>query len=58
MKKQNPELITILAIGGWNEGSDKYKRMVETEENRQIFVESVVQFLQYYNFSGLEFDWV
>ena len=27
LKKRNPELKTILAIGGWNEGSEKYSKV-------------------------------
>lgn len=27
LKKINPQLTTLLAIGGWNEGSEKYSRV-------------------------------
>ena len=28
LRKQNPKLKTLVAIGGWNEGSTKYSRFV------------------------------
>ncbi|XP_071524963.1 chitotriosidase-1-like [Panulirus ornatus] len=57
MKKQNPRLKTLLAIGGWNEGSQKYSQMVATASTRTTFVQSCVQFLQKYGFDGLDMDW-
>jgi len=57
LKKINPTLKTILAIGGWNEGSVKYSKMVSDQASRAVFIESVVELLQKYNFDGLDFDW-
>jgi len=28
LKKKNPALKTLLAIGGWNEGSEKYSKVI------------------------------
>lgn len=57
LKNQNPELKAILAIGGWNEGSEKYSKMVSSPAERAKFTNSVVDFLLKYNFDGLDFDW-
>ncbi|XP_065582679.1 acidic mammalian chitinase-like isoform X2 [Artemia franciscana] len=57
LKKINPELVTILAIGGWNEGSVKYSKMASTAEGRRQFIDSVVPFLLRYGFDGLDMDW-
>lgn len=48
---------TLLAIGGWNAGSEPFSSMVSDQDNRTSFVESVVPFLQKYRFDGLDFDW-
>lgn len=57
LKKKNPNLKAILAIGGWNEGSVKYSSMASSPAQRKIFVDSVVEFLDKYNFDGLDMDW-
>jgi len=57
LKKVNPALKTILAIGGWNEGSTKYSKMVSDAASRAVFIESVVELLVKFNFDGLDFDW-
>lgn len=57
LKKLNPKLKTLIAIGGWNEGSVKYSNMVANPSARDTFVSSVVDFLGKYNFDGLDMDW-
>lgn len=57
LKLANPKLKTIIAIGGWNEGSPKYSAMASTPEGRRRFVESVVAFLDLHGFDGLDMDW-
>ncbi|XP_015914102.1 chitinase-3-like protein 1 [Parasteatoda tepidariorum] len=57
LKKKNSELKTLLAIGGWNEGSTKYSMMARNPSSRKIFVESCVNFLTKYGFDGLDLDW-
>ncbi|CAN8029343.1 unnamed protein product, partial [Ixodes persulcatus] len=57
LKKQNPKLKTLIAIGGWNEGSVKYSAMAMARSSRKIFVDSVVDFCKKYGFDGLDMDW-
>ncbi|ROT64165.1 chitinase 5 [Penaeus vannamei] len=57
LKKLNPDLKTLLAIGGWNEGSSKYSQMAATEDSRAKFITSCVLFLQKFGFDGLDLDW-
>ncbi|XP_064474390.1 chitinase-3-like protein 2 [Ornithodoros turicata] len=57
LKTVNPKLKTLIAIGGWNEGSLKYSSMASTPEGRKKFVDSVVLFLEKHGFDGLDVDW-
>nr|AQZ26771.1 chitinase 3 [Tigriopus japonicus] len=57
LKLINPNLKTLLAIGGWNEGASKYSEMAKTPERRQAFIQSCVQMLLDHNFDGLDMDW-
>ncbi|XP_058462162.1 probable chitinase 2 [Malaya genurostris] len=57
LKEENPCLKVILAIGGWNEGSEKYSLMAESEETRNAFADHALRFLVQYGFDGLDVDW-
>ena len=57
MKLYNPGLKTLLAIGGWNEGSTKYSDMALTKESRATFIQSCVDLLLKHQFDGLDMDW-
>lgn len=46
LKRQNPRLKTLLAVGGWNHESgavSPFSRMVSTAANRNVFVNSVIR---------------
>lgn len=57
LRDRNPNLSFLISIGGWNEGSDKYSQMARDPNARKIFVDSVLEFLQKYDFDGLDLDW-
>ncbi|XP_067913693.1 acidic mammalian chitinase-like [Heterodontus francisci] len=57
LKKRNPDLKTLLALGGWKFGSKHYNKMVSTETNRAKFINSVISFLTEYEFDGFDLDW-
>jgi len=57
LKQGRDHLKVTLAIGGWNEGSEKYSELSRSPEKRQKFVNSAVLFLKEHNFDGLDLDW-
>ncbi|KAH9419275.1 Cht3p [Dermatophagoides pteronyssinus] len=57
LRLKNPELTTMISLGGWYEGSEKYSDMAANPTYRQQFVQSVLDFLQEYKFDGLDLDW-
>uniref|UniRef100_A0A8C4RVL4 GH18 domain-containing protein n=1 Tax=Erpetoichthys calabaricus TaxID=27687 RepID=A0A8C4RVL4_ERPCA len=58
LKLKNPKLKTLISVGGWNFGSERFSKMVSTKENRAVFIKSVVDFLQMYKFDGLDLNWM
>lgn len=57
LKTYNKNLKTLLAIGGWNEGSTRFSKLVDDESKRKEFVKNVIKFLRQNNFDGLDLDW-
>lgn len=53
----NPSLKTLIAIGGWNQGSAKYSNLVANASSRKTFIENAIKFVRKYGFDGLDFDW-
>lgn len=55
--KKKGAKVTI-AIGGWNDSAgDKYSRLVRDAAARARFIKHVVEFIEKYNFDGLDLDW-
>ncbi|XP_030029111.1 mucin-2 isoform X2 [Manduca sexta] len=57
LKTYNKELKTMLAIGGWNEGSSRFSPMVGSRDRRKEFVRNAIKFLRQNRFDGLDLDW-
>ncbi|XP_077979652.1 putative chitinase 10 [Glandiceps talaboti] len=56
-KQTNPNLRTLIALGGWNFGTAKFTSMVSTQANRAHFISTTIQFLREKNFDGFDSDW-
>ncbi|KAL5281574.1 Cht3 family protein [Megaselia abdita] len=51
-------LKVTMAIGGWNDSAgDKYARLVKSASARARFIRHVTEFIEKYNFDGLDLDW-
>lgn len=57
LKKANPNLKILLAIGGWSFGTQKFKEMSGTRYARQTFIYSAIPYLRQRGFDGLDLDW-
>ncbi|KAF6036173.1 Cht3 [Bugula neritina] len=57
MKKVNPSVKVMVAIGGWNNGGGPFSIMAKTANSRRQFIDSVLAFLKQYKFDGLDLDW-
>lgn len=55
LKIINPNMKLIISVGGW--GIDGFSDAALTPESREIFAESIVEFLEKYNFDGVDIDW-
>ncbi|XP_077298658.1 uncharacterized protein LOC143919933 isoform X2 [Arctopsyche grandis] len=57
LKSYNKNLKTMIAIGGWNEGSSRFSGLVASPERRREFVKNSIKFLRQNKFDGLDLDW-
>lgn len=57
IRKQNPSVKVMLAVGGWNAGSGPFSNMAATASSRKVFIDSVIALLDKYTYDGLDLDW-
>ncbi|XP_071451653.1 oviduct-specific glycoprotein [Hetaerina americana] len=57
LKSYNRALKTLLAVGGWNEGSARFSALAADPERRTKFAKGAVRFLRTHRFDGLDLDW-
>lgn len=57
LKAKNPHLRTLLAVGGWVDGSEKYSQLAADSNRRKRFADNSAKFLKRYGFDGLHFHW-
>ncbi|XP_052068086.1 acidic mammalian chitinase-like isoform X2 [Mytilus californianus] len=57
VRSKNPTLKILLAIGGWNHGSDPFTKVVATQSNIDAFATYSMTFLRANGFDGLDLDW-
>lgn len=57
LKKVNPKLRTLVAVGGWNEGSRKFSTVAQSALLRTRFARDAAQFCETHGFDGLDIDW-
>ena len=61
LRKQNPQAKFMIGLGGPMDSkshTEEYSTLVSNASNINTIVNSVVDFLQTYNFDGLSFDWI
>ncbi|KAK3575833.1 hypothetical protein CHS0354_015584 [Potamilus streckersoni] len=57
LKTKNPALKILASLGGWEMGSMKFHKMVESHANMNKFAQNAIDFLRTHNFDGLDLDW-
>ncbi|KAL8594956.1 hypothetical protein ACOMHN_038753 [Nucella lapillus] len=57
LKKKNPTLRVLLAIGGWVVGSKPFLPVISTPASINSFCRSVVTFLRQHGMDGMDMDW-
>lgn len=57
LKKKNPQLKTMLSLGGASAGVDKFRKLTSSDEDRKKFIKNTITLLRKYNFDGLDLDW-
>ena len=55
-KRQNPSLTVLVSVGGWL-WSTNFSDVSLTAQSRQVFIDSVMDFLSRYDLDGLDIDW-
>lgn len=57
LRKQNPEIKTLIAIGGWNAESKVFSDVVADPNLRAAFIKNAIEFVSLHKFDGFDLDW-
>ena len=57
LKSKNPDLKTLLSIGGEHGKAEEFRSLIATENSRSTFASSAASFLTSRDFDGLDVDW-
>uniref|UniRef100_A0A182U9T8 Uncharacterized protein n=1 Tax=Anopheles melas TaxID=34690 RepID=A0A182U9T8_9DIPT len=57
LKKTNPALKTLAAIGCYNAGTESFSKVAKTPELRTTFARNAAAFLKKYRFDSMDIDW-
>ncbi|CAH1110937.1 unnamed protein product [Psylliodes chrysocephalus] len=57
LRKVNPELKTLVSLGGWNAGSKNFSGVSADPVKRQRLVQDSMRLIEKYNFDGFDIDW-
>lgn len=57
VRRKNPDVKTLLSIGGGNATADDFASMASQPNSRQSFIHSSISLARSYNFHGLDLDW-
>ena len=57
MKYKNPQLKTLLSLGGASVNSTQFRSAFEPDKTRREFIRNTIKYLRKYKFDGLDLDW-
>ncbi|MDY7395453.1 glycoside hydrolase family 18 protein [Aureibaculum sp. 2210JD6-5] len=56
LKQVNPKLKILISVGGWS-WSKNFSDAALTEQSREVFANSAIDFMQKHNIDGIDLDW-
>jgi len=57
LKEKSPDLKILISIGGWTGDTKEFFLMSEKSETREIFINSVLEFIDQTKIDGIDIDW-
>lgn len=57
LKKVNPNLKVLVAVGGWNRGAGAFSQIAENPDLRRRFIQNSIDFVQEHKLDGMDIDW-
>ncbi|CAG5126646.1 unnamed protein product, partial [Candidula unifasciata] len=57
LKRDNPSLQIILAVGGWAAGGERFSRLVSREASMNQFTTNLINYTRRHGLDGINIDW-